>query len=209
MLFVAAYRLPGGLAAVIGAIQPLVVLFLIWGVDKVSPSYAALVSCCLSIAGMAVLMMTPITQLDHVGIVAALLGSLSMGVGTFLTKRWQHSLSITGFTGWQLLFGSCILLPFSVFFELPLPALTVKNIFGYMYLSIFGAVISYFLWFKGISRLPAVAVSSLGLLSPLTAVFLGWFFLGEKLTTIAILGFIIVLASILIVQVSLSKQHQR
>jgi len=207
MLFVAAYRLPGGLAAVISAIQPLVVLFLIWGIDKISPSYTALISCFLSIAGMAILMMSPITQLDHVGIVAALLGSLSMSIGVFLAKRWKHSLPITGFTGWQLLFGSLILLPLTIFFELPLPELTVKNIIGYTYLTMFGAVISYFLWFKGIKHLPTVAVSSLGLLSPLTAVFLGWIFLGERLTAITMLGFIIVLGSILTVQITLSKQH--
>ncbi|WP_180979640.1 EamA family transporter, partial [Janthinobacterium sp. AD80] len=33
LLFVAAYRLPGGLAAVVGAIQPLLVMGLAWGVE--------------------------------------------------------------------------------------------------------------------------------------------------------------------------------
>ena len=35
------------------------------------------------------------------------------------------------------------------------------------------AVVAYALWFRGIARLPSVAVSSLGLLSPVTAVLLG------------------------------------
>ncbi|MDP0925413.1 EamA family transporter, partial [Klebsiella pneumoniae] len=34
LLFIAAYRLPGGLAAVIGAIQPLLVMLLAWCVDR-------------------------------------------------------------------------------------------------------------------------------------------------------------------------------
>ncbi len=209
MLFVAAYRLPGGIAAIFSATQPLIVLFLVWWIDKVSPSYAALISYCLSIVGMAMLVMTPTTQLDHLGIAAALLGSLSMGIGTFLTKKWKHSLSIIGFTGWQLLFGSFILLPLTLFLELPLPELTINNLLGYTYLTIFGAIISYFLWFKGVEHLSAIAVSSLVLLSPLTAALLGWVFLGEKLTTISILGFTIVIASILIIQISLSRQHTR
>ncbi|WP_157222169.1 DMT family transporter, partial [Chromobacterium haemolyticum] len=33
LLFVAAYRLPGGLAAVLGATQPLLVMGLAWGLD--------------------------------------------------------------------------------------------------------------------------------------------------------------------------------
>lgn len=37
LLFVAAYRLPGGLAAVLGAIQPLLVMVLAWAVDGRAP----------------------------------------------------------------------------------------------------------------------------------------------------------------------------
>ena len=37
LLFVAAYRLPGGLAAVVGAIQPLLVMGLAWSVDSRRP----------------------------------------------------------------------------------------------------------------------------------------------------------------------------
>lgn len=37
LLFVAAYRLPGGLAAVLGAIQPLLVMLLAWAVDRQAP----------------------------------------------------------------------------------------------------------------------------------------------------------------------------
>ena len=42
------------------------------------------------------------------------------------------------------------------------------------------------LWFRGIARLPSVAVSSLGLLSPVTAVLLGWVLLGQAMTRAAL-----------------------
>ena len=38
LLFIAAYRLPGGLAAVLGAIQPLLIMVLAWAVDGRTPS---------------------------------------------------------------------------------------------------------------------------------------------------------------------------
>ena len=56
------------------------------------------------------------------------------------------------------------------------------------------------LWFRGIARLAPVAVSSLGLLSPLVAVLLGWALLGQSITGVALLGLIAVLGSILAVQ---------
>ena len=44
LLFVAAYRLPGGLAAVVGAIQPLLVMGLAWGVEGRRPARLALLA---------------------------------------------------------------------------------------------------------------------------------------------------------------------
>lgn len=58
----------------------------------------------------------------------------------------------------------------------------------------------YGLWFRGIKRLPGVAVASLGLLSPLVAVLLGWAILSQAFSGIALSGLIIVLTSVLIVQ---------
>ncbi len=52
---------------------------------------------------------------------------------------------------------------------------------GYLWLCVAGAMLAYGLWFRGISRLPSVAVSALSLLSPVTAVLLGWIFLGQKI----------------------------
>src|SRR5690606_19628633 len=58
LLFVAAYRLPGGLAAVLGSVQPLVVMALTWVADRRSPAQATLWSAVTGIAGMAVLLVS-------------------------------------------------------------------------------------------------------------------------------------------------------
>ena len=44
LLFVAAYRLPGGVAAVVGAVGPLVVMGLTWTLDHLRPPALALVA---------------------------------------------------------------------------------------------------------------------------------------------------------------------
>ena len=61
------------------------------------------------------------------------------------------------------------------------------------------------LWFRGIARLPSVAVSSLGLLSPVTAVLLGWVLLAQAITGVSLVGMLVVLASILAVQWAMSR----
>ncbi|MFW5405855.1 EamA family transporter [Pectobacterium carotovorum] len=200
LLFVAAYRLPGGLAAVLGAIQPLLVMVLVWAVDHRAPRLATLWSAIIGVAGMAILLLSPQTTFEPVGIAAALLGAVCMATGVWLTRRWQLDLPVLPLTGWQLFLGGLMLAPVAWIADAPLPALTLPQWAAYSYLCLAGAVLAYGLWFHGVSRLPTVAVASLGLLSPLTAVVLGWALLSQSMTGTAFLGLAIVLASVFAVQ---------
>jgi len=205
LLFVAAYRLPGGVAAVVGAVGPLVVMGLTWALDHRRPPGLALVAGALGVLGMAALLLSPGARWDMVGVAAALVGTLCMAAGTFWSRRWRSDLPVLAFTGWQLLAGGVMLAPVAWAVDPPLPALTSTHIAGYLYLSLAGALVAYALWFRGIARLPSVAVSSLGLLSPVTAVLLGWALLGQAMTGVSLVGMLVVLASILAVQWAMSR----
>ncbi|MGK3113446.1 EamA family transporter [Candidatus Pantoea formicae] len=200
LLFVAAYRLPGGLAAVLGAIQPLLVMMLVWGIDRRAPRALTLWAALAGVLGMALLLLSPQTVFDPVGIAAALLGATCMATGVWLTRRWKIDLPVMALTGWQLLFGGLILLPAAWLIDAPLPSLTGLQWAAYAWLSLAGALVAYGLWFRGINRLPSVAVASLGLLSPLAAVGLGWIVLSQVMSGTALVGLVIVLASVLVVQ---------
>ena len=204
LLFVAAYRLPGGLAAVVGAIQPLLVMALAWGCDGRRPARLALVASVLGVVGMAVLLLSPRTVWEPVGIAAALGGAACMALGTYLTRRWQprwqDRLPVLALTGWQLLLGGLMLAPVAWTFDAPLPALSLQQVLAYAYLCLGGALLAYALWFRGIVRLSPVAVSSLGLLSPIMAVLLGWALLGQAISGWSLLGLLMVLASVVAVQ---------
>jgi len=200
LLFVAAERLPGGLAAVLGAVQPLLVMGLNCAIDRRAPAKVTLWAALAGVAGMTVLLISPKTVFDPVGIAAALLGAGSMASGVWLTRRWQINLPVMALTGWQLILGGIMLAPAAWLIDTPLPVLTSSQYAAYTWLSMAGAFIAYGLWFRGITRLPGVAVASLGLLSPLVAVLLGWIILSQAFSGTAFCGLIIVLASVLIVQ---------
>ncbi len=205
LLFVAAYRLPGGVAAVVGAIGPLVVMGLVWALDQRRPPGLALAAGALGVLGMAALLLSPGARWDMVGVAAALVGTVCMAAGTFWSRRWRSDLPVLAFTGWQLLAGGMMLAPVAWLVDPPLPALSATQVGGYVYLSVAGALLAYALWFRGIGRLASVAVSSLGLLSPVTAVLLGWVLLGQSMTGVALAGMLVVLASILAVQWAMSR----
>lgn len=200
LLFIAAYRLPGGVAAVVGSIQPLLVMALAWAVERQAPARLAIPAALVGVGGMALLLLSPQSSWDLLGVAAALAGAVCMAAGTFLARRWRTQVPLLAFTGWQLLVGGLMQLPLAWLLDPPLPPLAASAIAGYAYLALVGAVLAYALWFRGLARLPTVAVSSLGLLSPLTAVVLGWWLLGQRLGPTALLGMGLVLGSVLAVQ---------
>ena len=200
MLFVSAYRLPGGLAATLSSTQTLMILLLGWLIGKNMPPKAAWGWAVAGVAGIALMVLSPQARFDGWGMAAALTGAAGMALGVYLSKHWRISLNALAFTGWQLLFGGLFLLPAALLLETPPDTLTAANIGGYLYLSLFGALFAYALYFRGIAKLPPAVVSSLALLSPVCAFVLGWLFLGQSMDAKSLLGFALALASIFGVQ---------
>lgn len=193
-LFVAAYRLPGGVAATLGAVQPLMVL-VVARIALGSPlSMRAVAAALAGIGGVMLLVSGPRAGLDGVGVAAAIIGAASMACGVVLTRKWRPEVSTLAFTAWQLAAGGLLLAPFALVLEPALPRPSMGNIVGFLWLGLVGAALSYVFWFRGIERLGPAAVTGFGFLSPLTAVVLGWAILGEALTPPQLLGAVIVLA---------------
>ncbi|SMF03362.1 probable blue pigment (indigoidine) exporter [Alteromonadaceae bacterium Bs31] len=196
MLFVSAYRLPGGVAATVGAIQPLIVIIFARILLNSSIRPLAAVAAVISIAGIAAVIITPQASLDPIGLAAGFAGAASMALGTVLSRAWQPQVSLLTYTSWQLLAGGLLLLPAAIWFEPPLPTLTQTNLLGLIYLGFIGAALTYLLWFRGLSRLEPYSVSTLGFLSPITAVVIGWIFLEQRLNSSQFFAVAIVLMGV-------------
>ena len=200
LLFVAAYRLPGGVAATAGAIQPLLVALFAWGILSQRPSKLSVAAAIAGFMGVGLLVLGPSAQLDAIGIVAALAGAGAMGLGTVLVKRWKPPVSLMVFTAWQLTIGGAMLLPIALIAEGPFSTITRTNLWGFIYLGLIGTGLAYALWFRGINRLSPAAASYLGLLSPVVATLIGYIFLQETFTPVQMLGIAVVLASVFVGQ---------
>jgi probable blue pigment (indigoidine) exporter len=200
MLFVSAYRLPGGVAATVGAIQPLLVVALARLLIGTAIRPLTIVAGAVGMAGVGLLVLTPGAALNPIGIIAGLAGAVSMAFGTVLTRRWTPPVSNLTFTAWQLTAGGVLLLPVAVLLEPALPTPTLANVLGIVWLGLIGAAFTYLLWFRGLSKLEPAAVASLGFLSPLVATLLGWSVLGQNLTMMQIVGMVAVLVSVWMAQ---------
>lgn len=106
MLFISAYRLPGGLAAILNSTQTLWVLAFM-ALAGSRPPRLAWLAAALGILGIMLLVASPQTRFDPLGIAAALTAALTMAAGVFLTKHWHLQLSVLALTGWQLCMAAC------------------------------------------------------------------------------------------------------
>ena len=195
LLFVAAYRLPGGIAAIIIAMQPLFVALLGWMLLAQKPSRVTVAAALSGIGGVALIVIEPGAALDAWGVAAALGAALCMAAGTVYASRWPSPVPLLLSTGWQLVAGGLLLIALALAIEGLPPTLTAHNLGGFAYLGVVATGLAFWAWFHGLRRI-GVSVSFLVLLSPVTAIVLGTLFAGERLGTVQALGIAVVFASV-------------
>ena len=201
LLFVAAERLPGGIAGAIGAIQPLLVLLMSSVLLRARITAAALAAGVAGVLGVTLLVVRASGGVDAVGVLAGVGGTTEMALATVLAKRWgRPPMSPVTLTGWMLAMGGVFLTPLALATE-GLPAhLTGTNWFGLGYLAVMSGAISYTVWMRGVGALPASTISFLTLVVPVVAVSIGWLALQQNLTKLQLLGMIIALGSLVVGQ---------
>lgn len=202
LLFVAAYRLPGGVAATVTSTQPLLVAGLALVLLDEQPTRWRLGWGVAGVAGVALMVLRGDAALDAVGVAAAAAAAASTAAGVVLLKRWGRpaGVGLMTFTGWQLAAGGLLVLPLAAAVEGAPPQFDADAVTGYLWLGTVGTLLAYALWFQGIGRLPVGALSFLPLLSPLMATTLGWLVLDQPLSPLQLVGFTVALASILAAQ---------
>ena len=202
LLFIAAYRLPGGVAAVINSLTPILVVIISVPLLHTKIKALQIAAGVLGIGGVALLVLRSNARLDALGLLAMLGAVTMMGVATVLTKRWGHppGMNAVAMTGWTFLFGGLALLPVTLLVEGLPDQLTARNIGGLIYLVLISGITAYALWFWGLRRLSASSVTFLSLLNPVVAALLGWVVLGQRLNHWQILGAVVVLASVVLGQ---------
>ncbi len=203
LLFYTAFALPGGVAATLGAIQPLLAAGLAAALLNETLRRTTVIAGLLGMAGVALLVLRADAELDTLGVAAGLAGAAAMAGGVVLTKYWGRPVPLLAFTSWQLIAGGLFLAPLMFLIEGMPPSFTSTNIAGFVWLGTFGTAFAYSNWFRGIQLLPIAQVSILGLLSPVVAAIVGWAALDQSLSAGQLGGMVLIL-----IAVWLGQQHR-
>jgi probable blue pigment (indigoidine) exporter len=197
LIFLAAYHLPGGLAATLQASSPLVVMALAAGMIHERAGALRIGSAVVGLVGVALLVLQSPGQVDTLGLVGAFGSVLVSALGFVLVKRWQAPVDMLTLVSWQLVVGGLVLLPVALLVEGPPPAIDVPALGGFLWLGLVGTAVAYVCWFHGLSRMPAGAASLIGLVNPVVGTLLGVLVAGEIFGWVQALGMALVLGGVL------------
>jgi probable blue pigment (indigoidine) exporter len=204
LIFLAAYHLPGGLAATLQATSPLAVMAIAWPLIGERPPAVRVAAALVGILGVALLVLRSPGHIDALGLIGAFGSVLVSAVGFVLIKRWPapttarspDGVGMLTLVSWQLVVGGLALLPVGLIVEGAPPALDGHAVLGFTWIAVAGTGLAYFCWFRGLSRMPAGAASLIGLVNPVVGTLLGVVFAGEVFGWTQAIGMALVLGGV-------------
>ena len=196
LIFLAAYELPGGLAATVQALSPLAVMAIALPALGERPGVRRVVAALVGILGVGLLVLRAGGELSTLGLLAAVGSVVVSALGFVLVKRWPSPTDMLTTISWQLVAGGLVLVPVALLVEGAPPALSATNLGGLLWLTTMGTAVAYYCWFRGLVRMPAGAVAIVGLVNPVVGTLLGVLFAGELFGWAQALGLVLVLGGV-------------
>ncbi len=197
-------KMPSGLVALLVATLPawmILLDFLFFSNEK--PSIIGTIGLVLGLVGMAVLL-NPSQQVgqQEVPVFPALivfLGSIAWAFGSLKSPYLVLPNSLQS-TAIQMVVGGCFSLTMSIIFEKnqlqAFQNMTTETYLAMIYLVFIGSYVGYTAYVWLINHAPPQLTATYAYVNPVVAIFLGWIFLDERLTSRSMLASSIILAGV-------------
>jgi drug/metabolite transporter (DMT)-like permease len=199
--------IPSGIAALIVASVPVLVLIFDWAFfSKRAPTKQALFGIAVAIAGVATIVMHTRTlsgNAQPLYVLAMLVATTGWSIGTLVQKRAATQATVLSFTCGQMLFGALAQLLLSLvtgeWSRFDPAAISWQGVVAIAYLVVFGSIIGLncYLWL--LTRVAAPKVATYALVNPVVALVLGAVVLGERITLLAMVAAVLVLLGVALI----------
>jgi drug/metabolite transporter (DMT)-like permease len=199
--------IPSGIAALIVASVPVLVLIFDWAFfSKRAPTKQALFGIAVAIAGVATIVMHTRTLTGNAQpmyVLAMLVATTGWSIGTLVQKRAATQATVLSFTCGQMLFGAAAQLLLSLvtgeWSRFDPAAISWQGVVAIAYLVVFGSIIGLncYLWL--LTRVAAPKVATYALVNPVVALVLGAAVLGERVTLLAMVAALLVLVGVALI----------
>ena len=195
---------PSGLAALLVAAVPLWLLGIDAGLNHARLGLAPVAGLLLGLGGVALL--SGLGGSGHVSVTGALtiLGAAAMwALGTIMARRGTLPSSPALASGMEMLMGGAALLILSAvtgeFSGLQLSQVSTRSWLALAYLVVIGSIVAFSAYGIAVRTLPTATVATYAYVNPVIAVLLGALILGENLTTMMIVGGVLIVGAVVLV----------
>lgn len=197
LLFVGQQTVPSGVAAILQALVPIVTALWALGMlgERLTPPGA--IGVVLGFLGIGLIVRPDPGNLlagDTVGRLLIVGQVVSVALGGVLVQRAGPTMERVALTGWSMLLGGVTLhLGSLAVGEVPTTTITAPTALGaVVYLGVFSTAIAFVIYFTLLEERGAFETSLVAYLVPVVATVAGVLFLGETVSPLSVVGFVVV-----------------
>lgn len=166
----------------------------------------------IGFSGVAILVLSDsgVGNIDIKGAVLLLIASFLWALGSVYSNSFKTTGSMIANISIQMLSGGTALLILGISLgELSRISISAKGIGALLYLIIFGSLLGYSSYIYILGKWPAAKAGTYAYINPPVAVLLGFLILGEPFTITTLFSTIVILAGVLLVQLSKSNSSSK
>lgn len=203
--YVGGQYIGSGMASILFAIFPFIVMvFMLFMVKSEKITWRAVVGVALGFVGVVFIFAEPIKYGSEVlfGMLIFLLSPLCAAFGNVAIKAYLNKAPIFPMVSLQMGLGAILLVSNAFLFEdFSRFEFTTQSVGAMIYLAIFGSIIAFTSYYWLLKRLPLITMAMVALITPITAIILGYWLLDEVLQVQDYIGGALVLAGVALVNI--------
>ena len=205
--FIAMQWIEAGLAAIIASLLPLVVAGVCWFFLGEKTGFIGMLGLTVGFGGVLVIMLDKLSGSSaSLGMTLCLIGVAALAAATLYVGRMMSSnKNVLMLVGLQMLVGSITLFPFSLIFETWSIEWSTSFVLAFLYTILFPGLLGTLIWFFLVRRIGPVKAATFHFLNPFFGVLVAAIILSEPLSLRDGIGVTIIMAGILLVQLSRKK----
>jgi len=194
--------LSSGFSSLIASTQPLFVLIIMKIIDRKPLKLRSLIGVFLGVVGMCLLISQreiTATENSFLGIAVMLTCVLSWSYGSVFVSKATLPKNYLVSAGYQMIIGGLIQMVISISLQetWSSPSDWSSNVqLSILLLVVFGGIIAFTAFNYLLKKVATEKVATSAYVNPIIALFMGWYFLDEKLTTQSIVASIILLTGV-------------
>ena len=205
--FIAMQWIEAGLAAIIASLLPLVVAGVCWFFLGEKTGFTGVLGLTVGFGGVLVIMLDKLSGSSaSLGMTLCLIGVVALAAATLYVGRMMSSnKNVLMIVGLQMLVGSITLFPFSLIFETWSIEWSTSFLLAFLYTTLVPGLMGTLIWFFLVRRIGPVKAATFHFLKPFFGVLVAAIILSEPLSLRDGIGVTIIMAGILLVQLSRKK----